>query len=68
MTKRQTVGFALFCGLLLGLAFFYWLAPILDYRAPRWVFYVLGPLIASGWGWYYQTTFAKKPEKEEKSE
>jgi len=49
MTERQVAGFAVFCALLLGFAFFYWLAPILDYRAPHWVFYVCGPLIALGW-------------------
>lgn len=60
MTKRHVTGFAVFSALLLGLAFFYWLAPILDYRAPGWVFYVCGPLIAIGWAAYYQSDFAKR--------
>jgi len=63
MTQRQVAGFGVFCALLLGLAFFYWLAPILNYRAPRWVFYVVGPLIASAWPCYYQSSFAKRSRK-----
>jgi hypothetical protein len=60
MTKRRVIGFAVSCALLLGLAFFYWLAPILDYRAPGWVFYIFGPLISIGWVAYYQSNFAKR--------
>ena len=59
MTKRQVSGFAVACALLLGLAFFHWLAPILDYRAPNWLFYVFGPLVAIGWVAYYRSDFAK---------
>ena len=60
MTRRRLYGFAVFVTLLLGLAFFYWLAPILNYKAPQWVFYVVGLLIASGWGIYYQSSFASR--------
>jgi hypothetical protein len=59
MTRRQVAGFGVFCALLLSLAFFYWLAPILDYKAPHWVFYVCGPLMATGWGIYYHSNYAK---------
>ncbi len=61
MTDRQVVGFAVFCALLLGLGFFcWWLPPLLDYRAPEWVFYVLGPLIGIGWVSFYRSDFAKR--------
>jgi apolipoprotein N-acyltransferase len=59
MTRRQVAGAGVFCGLLLGLAFFYWLAPMLGYKAPHWVFYVCGPLMATGWGIYYHSNYAK---------
>jgi len=50
MTKRQVSGFAMACALLLGLAFFHWLAPILDYRAPNWCSTSLGRSCPSdGW-------------------
>jgi len=60
MNKRQIAGFAVFCGLLLALAFYYWLAPILNYKAPGWVFYVVGPLLATGWATFYHSRFAKR--------
>jgi hypothetical protein len=44
MTPRQLTGFAICCALLLALA------PVLNYRAPQWVFWVFGSLIAFGWG------------------
>jgi hypothetical protein len=60
MTQRRLIGFAVFAALLLGLAFFYWLAPILDYHAPEWVFYVIGPLIPIGWATYHRSSFAQR--------
>jgi hypothetical protein len=59
MTPRQLTGFAICCALLLALAMFTWLAPVLNYRAPQWVFWVFGSLIAFGWGMFSQSKFAK---------
>jgi len=59
MTPRQLKGAAVFVALLLGLMMFIWLAPVIGYAAPHWVFWVFGPMIAFCWGIFVQSKFAR---------
>jgi hypothetical protein len=59
MTHRQLLGSAVVCFFFLILALTYWLVQIYWSTRPYWVF-AIGSVVASAWGLYANSDFAKR--------
>lgn len=60
MTKRRLVGFTVCVALFVALALAYWLAPIIGYTFRLEWMMVGCAIVATAWGIYASSDFAKK--------